>query len=395
MKKLKKGQEFKNWRYLCEYFDWKVYKSGSCSQIAQVKQLNSLCEYHKEGRKIIIDKVFDKPKVIEDKRKTVDYIQDIEYQLIRMLMEEDEEYNGTSIKTTYYLLRKFGMINNCFKYGSERLDKSATYLNMPIEVVEELFNSTKSANTRTIESVFKNLEKKKLIKWTNGYSITLQKELDANEIVNVEYNVVKETDKYGDEYIKPTRTIVTSDSDNIDTETREASDEEIKVILSAEKKTFKHFGVESMSDIFRKGVSMKEYYTVVNTYIRKEIPTFVNYWRSYKIIYIMSNLVEYADKNNIGNPERLFNKVNKSVQDKIVENAKKRAKKTESRTDDRYDYRLEDEFIGQVDSFNKTFISVKGKSQLHELKTIRPNYTHYESQAKKLDKELDSLFGNN
>ena len=109
----------------------------------------------------------------------------------------------------------------------------------------------------------------------------------------------------------------------------------------------------------------------------------------------MSNLVEYANKNNIGSPERLFNKVNKSVQDKIVENAKKRAEKTESRDDDKYDYRLEDGFIGQVDSFNKTFISVKGKSQLHELKIVKPNYAHYESNTKKLDKELDNLFGNN
>ncbi|MDB2161253.1 hypothetical protein PMX22_15760 [Clostridium butyricum] len=395
MKNLENGKEFKSLKEVCEVLNWE-YKDNTNSRNAKLKELESLCEFHKEGRKIIIDKVFEKPKPIEDKRKTVEYMADVENQLLKMLIDEDEEFNGVNIKTVYYLLRKFGMINNSFKYGCDRLDKSATYLDMPIEVIEELFTKTKSLNVRTIENSLKNLEKKKLIKWINSYSITVQKELNIDNIIEVEYSTVTETDEYGDEYIVPTRKVITNnDSDNIATITREATDDEIRAIQHAEKETFKYFGVRDMSELFRKHISMKEYYNVVNQNIRKVLPTFVNYWKSYKILYTVSDLLDYVEENQIKFPTNIFNNVNKGVQNKIKENAKKRAKNTEKRNDDKYDYRLEDSFMGQVDDFNETFISVSNKSVLHELKTIKPNYKHYESQKKINMKQCEKLFGNN
>lgn len=73
MKKLKKGQVFKNWKEVCEWFDWKT--TGGDTKKAYLKEFESLCEYHKEGNKFIIDKVFNKPKQIKDGRKTIDYDQ--------------------------------------------------------------------------------------------------------------------------------------------------------------------------------------------------------------------------------------------------------------------------------------------------------------------------------
>ena len=67
MNKLKKGQIFKNWKEVCEFLNWEI-KTGN-SKIAQIKQLESLCEYHTEGRKYMIDEVFDIQKEIKEASK--------------------------------------------------------------------------------------------------------------------------------------------------------------------------------------------------------------------------------------------------------------------------------------------------------------------------------------
>ena len=100
--KLKKGQEFKNWRCLCKYFKWKVYSSGSNSHKSQVKQLSSLCEYHKEGHKIIIDRVFDTPKSIKDNRIGRYSIETPQYKI--------DKYNNNNIGI-YIIIDKH---NNCY-----------------------------------------------------------------------------------------------------------------------------------------------------------------------------------------------------------------------------------------------------------------------------------------
>ena len=181
--KLIKGQQFNSWSQVCEFFNWKIYKTGSNSQKAQVKVFASLCLYHKEGRKIIIDEVYDNPKPIEDKRRTkAEYIDQVEKLLIKMLIEEDDLYHGFNIKTKYYLFRSLGMVNNCYKYGEQRMDKSATMLNLPIELIKELFDSTSSGNERILESALNKLTTRKLVKWEKIHLITVQEEVKLEDI---------------------------------------------------------------------------------------------------------------------------------------------------------------------------------------------------------------------
>ena len=56
---LKKGMEFKNYGELCMFLEWKK-NTGKSKQI-QFRELARFCEYHKQGNKIIIDKVFEAP----------------------------------------------------------------------------------------------------------------------------------------------------------------------------------------------------------------------------------------------------------------------------------------------------------------------------------------------
>lgn len=57
---------YKNYKELCLSMNWEV-KSGN-TKIKQFKELDSLCKYHKEGQKIVIEEIFDIPKDIVDNR---------------------------------------------------------------------------------------------------------------------------------------------------------------------------------------------------------------------------------------------------------------------------------------------------------------------------------------
>ena len=51
---------YKNYRELCKAMNWKVTSSDSKNK--QFKELDSLCKWHKEGNKIIIDEIYSEPK---------------------------------------------------------------------------------------------------------------------------------------------------------------------------------------------------------------------------------------------------------------------------------------------------------------------------------------------
>ena len=65
--KLTNGMVFKSYRALCENMNWKP--TGGDTKVANMKKLDAICTYHKQGNSIVIDEVFDAPLLIEDNRK--------------------------------------------------------------------------------------------------------------------------------------------------------------------------------------------------------------------------------------------------------------------------------------------------------------------------------------
>ena len=57
---------YKNYKELCKAMGWEE-KAGN-SRVKQLKELESLCEYHNEGNKFVIDEIYDEPKPIKDGR---------------------------------------------------------------------------------------------------------------------------------------------------------------------------------------------------------------------------------------------------------------------------------------------------------------------------------------
>ena len=57
---------YKNWKELCDKVGWKT--TGGTYKQARLKELDTICKYHKEGNKIVITEVFGELSMEEDKR---------------------------------------------------------------------------------------------------------------------------------------------------------------------------------------------------------------------------------------------------------------------------------------------------------------------------------------
>ena len=66
--KMLKVGEYKNWKALCNEVGWKGNNRGTYKE-ARIKELNTVCKWHKVGHKIIIEEVFGELSQEEDKRK--------------------------------------------------------------------------------------------------------------------------------------------------------------------------------------------------------------------------------------------------------------------------------------------------------------------------------------
>ena len=63
---IKNGDIFKNWKEFCKAIDIECKKSNN--RKGDERKLSSLCEWHKEGQKVIIDKIYDTPRKIKETR---------------------------------------------------------------------------------------------------------------------------------------------------------------------------------------------------------------------------------------------------------------------------------------------------------------------------------------
>ncbi|WP_394864572.1 GIY-YIG nuclease family protein [Clostridium perfringens] len=98
MSNLKEGQVFKNWKEVCSCFGWK--ESRGNYKEARLKELDSMCKWHKSGNKIIIDEVYEKQLIKEDGRKN-------NFGTGKKRMFSDEFYGEFNTSGVYMLTDKF------------------------------------------------------------------------------------------------------------------------------------------------------------------------------------------------------------------------------------------------------------------------------------------------
>lgn len=137
---------FKNYKELCEFMGWEVIRGNSMR--ARLKELDSLCKWHREGQKIVVEMVYDTPKKKEDGRTNS--------QIGRRLLS-DEEFKKLNTSGVYKLTDKNGLIYigssiNVYERFKEHRLKNQTSTSMLLDkesLTVELFEFTKGIEDRS------------------------------------------------------------------------------------------------------------------------------------------------------------------------------------------------------------------------------------------------------
>nr|DAH73392.1 MAG TPA: hypothetical protein [Caudoviricetes sp.] len=336
--RLKRKKVFKNWKELCQTLEW-IPKGGD-SRKAQEKQLNRYCSWHKEGNKIIIDNVYNKPQVIVDERRPP-YHNELQTGIL-LLLNQYQNTNGIIYLTKTSLLRSLGLTNANYNWCKEHQLNYANYLGVPSNVVNDFYQNYDSMVVNNVESALKQLEKRKLLSWSpqvmivrviSNYDLGVGKKIIFNKVEDEMGNITESP--------KTNERIVT-------TEPIPATDLEVQVIDSCQRRILKEeMGFDDMQQMMRSGKA-DDFYMRSNELIREQegMEDFYYCFKAYKLIFTGKN-VEKAlkDEGLTGKFKELqmfsqiVSQINQMVQDHSLDKAKGR------KTGGKYSYREEEDFV--------------------------------------------------
>ena len=287
---------YKNYKELCVAMGWKI--TDGSSKKKQLKELESLCEYHKEGHKFVIDEVYDIPKEIEDKRKTrvSELSEHIQFSIL-YLLSHAEKNNLIISKNKLMILT--GLINDQFYSIMDNKEVYSENRNMQKMIVTETLGKAYSCTNGYLTRALRILEDKSLIA-TNIIT-------DIN--IKMVYPIFDEV----------TKSCIGS---NVVIEEREATLEERTFILECEKIVAKEKGFASKSDIpfYRLGKFRKD----VLKLLKKRGINF--YYKCYDIAgnteYIAEEYCMLEDKVNA-----CIDIINKEIQEKVITSITKKQDK--------------------------------------------------------------------
>ena len=196
---------YKNWRELCEELNWNS-KNGGNYKKAKLKELDTLCNYHKDGNKFVIDEVFEvaKEKVDErinngghstkstkenDGRKNKNAIyKELDNIILDYLY--CYTFNDTVNITKNQLIKRCGFIISNIQENDE-YNK---------ETINDVLDVYKSILTHAVDSSFKRLKKRGFIDYC--YSLMIQKNGVLRLATYEEEMKIKEIEKQVEEEMK-------------------------------------------------------------------------------------------------------------------------------------------------------------------------------------------------
>lgn len=170
MNKLKTKQVFRNYRDLCAFMGWRVAKEHKRDK--HFRQLDSLCEYHKEGHKIIIDEVFDISKENKDGRGRKNIYKD---NIITLLVHFLSQ-NKCNVFHKEWLLVNLGLMNNKSLSIRDNVDikKKLPYCAddhiISSKIVQEAITSHYNKISINLETALNGMQEEELITWKKDYN---------------------------------------------------------------------------------------------------------------------------------------------------------------------------------------------------------------------------------
>lgn len=277
-----KKRTYKNYRELCLAMDWKV-KSGN-SKKAQMKELSRYCVYHKEGNSFVIDEVFAESEIKECEDIRNKYNKYIEKLIIHELSKRPNKEKRTINIARNTLYKQLYMVNKNYNLCRNDINKFSRYVRIPTAAVYDFFNNTSTKLRDNVERTLNKLQNQCLIRWEYRTAIKLRTGASRN-----------------------------------------ATEEEINIILEAEREALHILNEASKSDIFKNG-KWNEFHKEVEKLLAD---THIIYY--FKTFYInTTNEFRKMLLDDI-NLELYRNELNATLYLSSIETAKRRNEKVKSK----------------------------------------------------------------
>ncbi len=188
-------KKYKNYKELCQAMEWEV-KAGKSKQL-QIKDLERYCKYHKQGNSFFINEIYDEPLPKEDLRggNNKIYADNVDKLILNMMAEAlDAEHDCTELSTNGIMVC-LNIINRNYSISRNNMEKFSNYLQIPIQTLNDFYNSTYKKNKDMVEAGLNRLENKYLIAWNKRVKVyTLA--CTYREANDMEIREIKEIEQY-------------------------------------------------------------------------------------------------------------------------------------------------------------------------------------------------------
>lgn len=289
MVKLKEGQIFKNWKEVCNHFGWKT--TGGDYKKARLGDLDTMCKWHKEGNKIVVDRIFDEIKEKSDGRKNNSGTgkKSIYYKDFEILMLKLFELNSTNSLdfTISQLMQMVGMVNKDYvkyKYSkSDLLDRLRTEESLVItnDEINNFYEVHQKLLSEGAKTCLKNLKQACLV--------------DLKEIRMIRTFKLVVIDEDG-----------TTKREYFD---REATKEELELILIEKRKLLEKMGCSNLHQVYQRRLQI-EFYRELRTILEEKYQICFDY-TSYRAILNKGAISkELKDIQQIVNVDELICSIN-------------------------------------------------------------------------------------
>ena len=174
---------YKNYKELCEDLGWSVARGNSKNK--QLKELDLMCEWHKDGHKIIIDKEF------EEKKTELSHgllKGDIELLILDMLSKAEGRHISLTMKK---LLRALELVNDNYINGWNNKGeflKLHELTNVDSDTIGDVFYLINSKGVRNVRNALNDLQNKCLILWELRMMVCVTEEIKRNESGDVMFD---------------------------------------------------------------------------------------------------------------------------------------------------------------------------------------------------------------
>lgn len=194
---LKENQAIKNYKELCTLLE--IKPAGGNTKIAQLKELSLYTDYHKEGNKIIIDKIkeVDKEQILLfEFSNSSKYIKSLSNIILTYLYKEPEKMKEIPL---IKLLGILGVTNNNYISCNSYRKEMSQFYDIQLASIYYFYDTTRKEFKRIIERCLNNLQNRSILFWNkcimiidNNNNLHKADDEEKQEILNIQKQVLEE-----------------------------------------------------------------------------------------------------------------------------------------------------------------------------------------------------------